>query len=162
MPDAAALEIRRAARDDVEALASLRPFVHDRHVQAHPDYFKPLSRDVAARLAESWFSRADIHVLLASLAGEPIGYLVATIAERPEVEALHARRVVVIDQIAVETGAQGQGCGKALLAAGVALARELGVSAVDLEVYHFNAGPRAFFLSQGSQPLRERLTRAVE
>jgi ribosomal protein S18 acetylase RimI-like enzyme len=157
VPDATGFEIRPATRNDVEALATLRPFVHDKHVRAHPDYFKPLTHEAARGLADAWFSQADTRVLLASIAGEPIGYLMATIAARAEAGAVHARRVLVVDQIAVRASAHGQGYGKRLLAAGVALARELGIGIVELEVYHFNAEARAFFVSQGFEPLRERL-----
>jgi GNAT superfamily N-acetyltransferase len=156
------IEIRPATRDDVDALASLRPGVHDQHVRAQPDYFKPLSHEAARRLAETWFSRGDTRVLLASLDEAPVGYLMATIAERAESDAVHGRRVLYIDQIAVTESARGRGCGKRLMEAAVALARELGLGIVELEVWYFNDDARAFFVSQGFAPSRERLVRTLK
>ena len=76
--------IRPATREDLDALASLRPYVHDRHATAHPENFKVATHEAARREAEGW-----------------------------------------------------------------------------LDVYHFNAGARAFFIAQGFEPQRERLSRLV-
>jgi len=49
-----------------------------------------------------------------------------------------------------------------LLEAGVGLARELGIDIFELDVHHFNADARAFFVSQGFAPSRERLVRVLK
>ena len=134
MASDAALEIRAATPADLEALAS----------RAHPKNFKLSNREAARHEAEAWLGQTDVRVLIATLDGEPIGYL-----------------LLYIDQIALSERARGAGYGKRLLAAGVALARELGIDIVELDVYHFNADARAFFISQGFEPLRERLTQVL-
>jgi ribosomal protein S18 acetylase RimI-like enzyme len=154
-------EIRRATPDDVDALTALRPWVHDKHARAHPDNFKATQPGAARREAEAWLGQPNVHVLIATRDGEPVGYLRAEVYDRPERELMHARRILYLDQIAVKESARGEGHGKALIAAGVALARELGIDFVELDVYAFNAEARAFFLSQGFAPLRERLCRIV-
>jgi hypothetical protein len=46
--------------------------------------------------------------------------------------------------------------------AAVALARDLGASRVELEVWDFNDQARAFFAAQGFDPMFARLTRLVQ
>ena len=156
------IEVRRATRDDVEALASLWPAVHDKHVRANPDYHKPLAPGAAQRLAEGLFAREGMHVLLARVAGEPVGFLAALYGERPERDSTYARRIFFVDTIAVKESEQGHGCGKALMGAAVALARELGATRVELEVWDFNDQARGFFAAQGFGPMYARLGRPVE
>ena len=156
------MEIRRATRDDIEALASLRPHVHDKHVRAHPDYFKPSGLAAARREAATWLDQPAVTVLLASLDGEPIGYIRLEVFDRPERETTYARRILYVDQIALTETLHGRGYGKRLLAAGMAVARELGIEIVELDVYHFNAEARAFFVAQGFAPSRERLVRVLK
>ena len=153
--------VRRATLDDLDALASLRPWVHDKHARAHPENFKVSEHGAARREAEAWLAQPNTHVLVALHDGEPVGYLRAEIFDRAERELMHARRILYLDQIAVTERARGQGHGKRLLSAGVALARELGISIVELDVYAFNAEARAFFISQGFAPQRERLCRVL-
>ncbi|HYE93316.1 MAG TPA: GNAT family N-acetyltransferase [Terriglobales bacterium] len=148
-------------RADLDALASLRPAVHDAHASAHPDTFKASVFDGARREAETWLDQPSTYVLVALLDGEPAGYLRAEVFDRAERELMHARRLLYIDQIALTATARRRGHGKQLLAAGVELARELGIRYVELDVYHFNRSARAFFLSQGFAPLRERLVRSL-
>ena len=156
------IEVRRATPDDVDALASLRPWVHDLHARAHPDNFKLTEHGAAKREAEAWLAQPNTYVLLALRDGEPIGYLRAEVYDRPERELMHARRMLYFDQIAVKEAAHGEGHGKRLIAAGVDLARDLRIEIVELDVYAFNAKARAFFLSQGFQPQRERLCRVLK
>jgi ribosomal protein S18 acetylase RimI-like enzyme len=155
------LEVRRATPDDLDALASLRPWVHDKHARAHPESFKVSEHGAARREAEAWLAQPNTYVLIATRDGEPVGYLRTEIFDRPERELMHARRMLYFDQIAVKESARGEGHGKRLIEAGVGLARDLGIGIVELDVYAFNAEARAFFLSQGFEPQRERLCRIV-
>ena len=155
------IEIRRATSADLDALASLRPAVHDKHARAHPENFKVSEHGAARREAQAWLAQPNTYVLIAARGGEPVGYLRAEIVDRPERELMHRRRMLYFDQIAVKASARGHGHGKQLVAAGVALARDLGIGIVELDVYAFNAEARAFFISQGFAPQRERLCRVL-
>jgi len=156
------MDIRRATPEDLDALASLRLYVHDIHARALPDSFKPSQRDAARRDAETWFGPPNVTVLLATQDDEPIGYLRLVVYDQPERELAYARRMLYVDQIALKDTVRGRGHGKRLLEAGVGLARELGIDIVELDVHHFNADARAFFVSQGFAPSRERLVRVLK
>ena len=156
------IEVRTATRDDVEALAAIWPAVHDKHVRANSWYHKPLAPGGARRLAEGLFEREGMHVFLATLDGAPVGFVAAILGERPERDATYARRVVFVDTIAVKESAQGHGCGKALIDAAVALARQNAATSVELEVWDFNDQARGFFAAQGFGPMYARLRRPVK
>lgn len=153
--------IRPAGPEDLDALASLRPSVHDQHVDAHPEFFKPATPAVARAEAASWLAQDNAHVLLAEAEGEPVGYVFAHVASRPESGSVHARRVLLVEQIAVAAAARRRGTGAALLEAVRAVARRLDIQTIDLEVWSFNGSARRFFISQGFTPLRERLTQRL-
>ena len=155
------LTIRPAGRDDLDALVALRPSVHDQHVVAHPEYFKPMAPAVARGEAASWLAQDSAHVLLAEVDGVAVGYVIAYVTSRPETDAVLARRVLYVDQIAVAESARGRGTGAALLGAVRELARRLDIQILELEVWSFNDRARRFFVRQGFEPLRERLTHAL-
>jgi diamine N-acetyltransferase len=150
--------VRPATLDDLDVLAALRPFVHDRHVAARPEYFKPITPEAARQEAASCLAREDGHLLLAELDGVVAGYVFAYVATRPEHGAVHARRVLYLDQIAVDASRQHRGCGTALIDATRALARRLGIAVVELEVWDFNDDARRFFAGRGFAPMRQRLS----
>ena len=155
------IEVRRATRDDIEALTALWPSVHDKHVRANPWYHKPLAPGAARRLSEGLFTREGMHVFLATDGGAPVGFLAALVGERPEHDAAYARRIVFVDTIAVKESDQRRGCGKALIDAAVALAHDVGATRVELEVWDFNDQARAFFAAQRLRPMYTRLGRDV-
>jgi diamine N-acetyltransferase len=155
------VDVRAATADDLDALATLRPHVHDKHVAARPDYFKPVMHAAARAEAATWLEQENARVLLAVADGEPVGYLLAYVVTRAEGGLVHARRFVLVDQIAVTESARGRGYGKALLDGARALARRLSIDTVELEVWAFNVEAREFFLAQGFAPMRQRLSRAA-
>ena len=155
------IEVRTATRDDVDALTAIWPSVQDKHVRANPYYHKPLAPGAARRLSEGLFEREGMRVFLALRDGAPVGFLAAILGERPERDSTYARRIVFVDTIAVMETAQRSGCGKALMDAAAAMAREVGATSVELEVWDFNAQARGFFAAQGFGPMYARLRRPV-
>lgn len=155
------MKIRLATRNDLTVLAQLRPFVHDLHVAAYPENFKPLTPAQAQQEFACLLEHAQSRIFLASAHGEPVGYLVALLQDRPASALLHAKSRLYVDQIAVNPSYRGQGYGKRLLEAAIALARELGLSSVELDVWAFNQHARAFFLAQGFTTLQERMALAL-
>jgi ribosomal protein S18 acetylase RimI-like enzyme len=63
-----------------------------------------------------------------------------------------------IDQIAVKDQYRGCGYGTQLLEAAQQLARDLGLSVIELEVWTFNEDAKRFFVAHGFTTLRERMS----
>jgi GNAT superfamily N-acetyltransferase len=155
------VEVRPATVDDLDALAELRPHVHDLHVAARPDYFKPVTFDAARAAAARWFQQANARVLLAVADGIAAGYVLTYFVARDGDATVHGWRMLLVDQIAVRESHRRHGVGKALLDAAADLARELGAERLDLEVWAFNDRAQRFFASQGFAPMRHRLSRPL-
>ncbi|MAU12812.1 MAG: hypothetical protein CL607_23515 [Anaerolineaceae bacterium] len=145
------MHIRTATAADVGKLAALTMPVHQMHVDAHPDIFKPLSVDDPYLLAayQEMVVDHDVIIFIAEIENEPVGYLVARFKHYADNIFIHTHTTLYIEQISVAPDARGQGCGKGLMQALLSLAKERQVSRVTLDVWAFNSNAREFFASQG-------------
>jgi ribosomal protein S18 acetylase RimI-like enzyme len=128
------------------------------HAAALPERFKPPSpasfpaADVRALLA-----KADNLILLAFVDWAPAGYLYAEIVRRPHTSSAHAYEVVYVHHISVRPEHRRCGVGSALLDAVRVSASNLGITALTLDVWSFNASAQAFFRRHGFEQYIERL-----
>jgi ribosomal-protein-alanine N-acetyltransferase len=134
----AAVRLRRATTDDVEAIAAIEQVA----------FSDPWSRDSFATLARN----ADVYFVVADSAAHrgppaaPLGYVVAWfVLDEGE-----------IANIAVAPSARGTGVGARLLDAALAEARRRGVGHVFLEVRESNVVARRLYASRGFIELGRR------
>lgn len=156
------MKIRPATREDTNVLAALKQTVHDLHATTRPDFFKFHTDEGAKAEFEQLFERENVRILLASSERTPIGYMVLFIVNRPEDALRMARKTLYIDQISVKEEYQGRGCGKALIEAAKALARESKLDRVELDFWSFNERARRFFASQGFVTITEKMALELE
>jgi hypothetical protein len=93
------MDIRRATLEDAELLGRLVQAVHDIHVEARPDFFKPYA--FTSELIEDyrqWLLDQSIDCLIAEIKGETIGYALAQVVERPENPYTYAQYYLLVDQ----------------------------------------------------------------
>jgi len=150
-----AITIRRARDDDVALLLELNREVQALHAQGEPKLFRPVVTDLAPFAAQ--VADAETHVLIAEVQGEPAGYGVMKVMQRPDGPFGHAAMFVYVDQMAVLSAYQRHGVGTALIGRAKALAAEAGTDQILLEVWSFNSGARDFYAAQGFVPLKQRL-----
>ena len=135
--------------------------MHDAHVVAEPEVYRPTRADELA----AWFGErlggSDI-VLLAHDGGEPLGYAMAHVVDLPGHLFAHGRRFLLLHQLAVAAGARRRGVGRALMAAVEALAAELAVDAVELDVRGANTDALTFYATLGYRAAQLRLRRDVK
>ncbi len=150
------MEIRRATEKDLDALADLRRWVHDIHVEARPDFFKPL---VSEASRENFAERLkdEKSVILIAEESELVGYMVAIVRERPENQLRFAFKSLYIEQIAVARDFRRRGLAAKLVEEAKAIAREKGIHRLDLEVWCFNQEAQSLFRSQGFEPETQRM-----
>jgi GNAT superfamily N-acetyltransferase len=131
--------------------------VHAVHVAGRPDLFKPAGVERAPQI-EARMSDAHQFYWVASLGNRIIGYAYARYVDESESVWRHSARVVVLDQMGVESRYRSRGVGERLWDA----VREMAVSEradrVVLNVWAFNVDARRFYERLGFAPFHERMS----
>ncbi len=157
------LRIRRATIDDAELLCQLVKPVHDIHVAARPDIFKPhaVTPDLLADYREHLANDA-VTVFITEEDGVAIGYILAKVIEREDNAYSYAVRLLDVDQMSVNPEYRSMGCGDALMDAVFDLAKSLDIQRVILNVWAFNERAIAFYKRQGFAPRDIRMEAILE
>ena len=152
------MHIRRATIEDAELIARLVKPVHDIHVQARPDFFKPYAL-TAELIADFCNQLADesITCLIGEVDGEAVGYVLAQVIERAENPYTYAMRYLLVDQISVNPEVRSKGYGEALMQAVFDLAKSLELPRVMLGVWAFNERAITFYERLGLMALDTRM-----
>ena len=150
--------IRSATGADAPAISALNVEVQAVHAEALPHIFKPPSKGAfpPAEVA-SWFDDPRNHVYLACEEEESVGYIWARVLSLSETSYRYGLDVIYINHLVVGSARRRQGVGRALIEKVLCLARERGISMVQLDVWSFNEQARAFFRRQGFAPFNERM-----
>ena len=91
-------------------------------------------------------------IWIAEKAGEPVGYVLAFIHERPENVFCTARRWLDIDQIAVRPDQRRHGVARSLVEAVRHAAEAHGIEEVELTCWTFNSDAQEAFRRLGFTP----------
>ncbi len=145
--------VRLAVAGDIAELATLNRIIQDDHVKSESDYF---NADWQAELVEKFFSNLLVSdkntILIAELAGRPVGYLWFEVQERPGNLFKLALRRIYIHHVGVDEGSQGRGVGATLVRAAEAEAEMRGIVHIAVDTWAFNANAQAFFQRLGFDP----------
>jgi ribosomal protein S18 acetylase RimI-like enzyme len=153
---AVTISIRRASTADAPALARLCRYVHDLHATERPDVFRPFDLTMATAHFADVISSGTQRVLIAEMAGGPVGYAALLVRERPENALCFGRRWLEIDSVSVHPDHRRGGVATSLFERAEAIAREEGL-AVELNTWSFNVGARAAFEAMGFRAQTSRL-----
>ena len=154
------MNIRQATRADSFLLSSLCMDVQQLHAKHHPGIFKmPQSADFAAVFFDKMLADPDITIYIAEENAQAYGYILCKLTEREEGAFTHPNRFLHIDQISIRPDAQRRGAGTALMDQVERLARELGVSKIQLDSWDFNTKAHTFFETLGFEKFHHRFWR---
>ncbi len=140
--------IRHATRADVSAILG---FIKDLAEYEH------MSDQVVAtpELLEEWvFDKGRAEVLLAELAGKPVGFALFF----HNFSTFLGRAGIYLEDLFVRPEARGHGAGKALLRELARTALERGCGRLEWACLDWNAPSIAFYKAQGSVPMEEWTT----
>lgn len=138
--------IREATPDDVVAIARLNVQVQTLHAEAHPDQFKmPDSAEHGQQLYTDWLAKDENNFFVAEVNGRVVGYVIFRLWVREENDINYERRVLYVDQIAVDDTVRGQGIGRQLMDAAEQAAHEQNADYLFLNVWTFNKQAQAFY-----------------
>lgn len=138
--------IRRGTVEDARLLCDLSEAVQEGHLAARPDYFKPhLVTDEMVNEFRQALEAENTTVYIGEVNGEPIGYIVAQVVDRPGNSYMYGVRYLLIDQISVNAEHRSGGYGEQLMQQAFELAKSLGIKKVLLNVWAFNERAIAFY-----------------
>ncbi|MBK9126032.1 MAG: GNAT family N-acetyltransferase [Chloroflexi bacterium] len=155
--------VRPARLEDAAVLARLNLRVHQLHVDALPARYKPIRPDQSEVIA--WHAQhlmdENAYVAIAYDGDTPVGYILAFVQTIPDNPFVYSTPNFHIDQMSVEMEYEGQGVGRLLLEAALAVARERGAETISLGVAAFNERAIAFYERHGFEALSLRMARRV-
>ena len=153
------LRLRRATPSDAATLASLRRFVHEPHVAAEPHVYAAIDDAAGLAAMRERLAGPGVVAIVAEHDGAAAGYLLAQEVRRAATPLTAARSYLMVDELAVAASARRLGVGRALMAEAEAVATELGLARIELDVRAWNEGAARFYAALGYAPFSARLGR---
>jgi ribosomal protein S18 acetylase RimI-like enzyme len=138
---------------DAALICRLNREVHNHHYESHPDVFKPYDVDTFLPWYEEMLAKDTTLALVAFYKNEPVGYallFIKKITYSPFVKDSFSS--IHIDQMGVNESFRGKGIGKKLMEEVRNIAKERGVSRIQLSVWSDNAQARRFYENLGFEP----------
>ncbi|MGC9467116.1 MAG: GNAT family N-acetyltransferase [Anaerolineae bacterium] len=156
-------KIRRAMLADFRALSQLFEEVDRLHREALPDLFQQ-ARGAPREMAyiRSLIVGRDSDIIVAVNDGQIVGCVVLMIRDAPKIPILVPLQYVMIDTLVVVPDARGGGLGRQLMASAEQWAHERGIDRVELNVFEFNEGARAFYEKLGYETLSRRMVKRLD
>jgi len=137
------ITIRPARADDYPAIARMLRQIAQLHHDWRPDVYRPAQKLDQKRF-KSLLKDKNTPILVAEMDGGVIGYAMLRIIT-PQNPVQVPRNYLWVEDLCVDENARKQGVGKALMTAAAELARERGLSAIELNVWECNEVARAFY-----------------
>lgn len=157
------ITIRQATTEDAGTLALLNKTVHQLHVSAAPQMFKPTT-GADPEIIE-WYRQqlgdANTVIYILEVDKNPVAYVTCIIRHLPETPFKYAESILDIEQLSVTVQHQRSGYGQMLMERAYALARELGISRIVLGVWDFNDQAVRFYQKLGFQVYHYRFHKFI-
>jgi GNAT superfamily N-acetyltransferase len=156
------MHIRQADPADSFLLSSLCRDVQVLHAEQHPDIFKmPQGEDFAVSFFDEILADPTSRIFIVEENGPAIGYIFCKLFEHTENPFTYTNRFLQIEQISVRPDARRHGAGAALLNRVEELAREMGVTKLQLDSWEFNTEAHTFFERLGFEKFDFRFWRKL-
>jgi ribosomal protein S18 acetylase RimI-like enzyme len=130
--------IRRADKDDYEAICAVTAEAAEMHATALPHIFAQPSVSAFPREYLLDLMSTPDHVVFVASKGDTVVGFVELALKKAEGPGRTARTYVSMNDIAVLTAHRGQGIGTKLATQGLEWAKENGASSIELNVWDFN------------------------
>lgn len=155
------MKIRDATKLDLGSMAELLLFVHQMHVNAHPETYREISQEIAVEFLAAKLTDDTALLRVAEIESEVHAYCSAMIRSSPGNAILRPREVIHVNEIVVRPECRLKGVGTALFIDLKEFARQKNIRKIELDVSDFNSGAKAFYATLGFKMLRERLAADV-
>jgi ribosomal protein S18 acetylase RimI-like enzyme len=153
------IQIRDAQLADYPGVATLLDQLHELHVQARPDIYKPLHPRLGEKEYADWLAKDDRYLYVAEHveAGKIVGFSSAQLSAIQDHSLFADRRMLYLHELVVDSSHQGHGTGKRLMQTMLDLGRELQADHIELTVSTFNSHAQAFYEQMGLRVRSSRL-----
>jgi ribosomal protein S18 acetylase RimI-like enzyme len=154
--------LRHATIEDYAGICAVLKEVDALHIDALPRVFRDPG-DVARSRAyiASVLDDENAGLWIAEHEQEIVGVIHVSIRETRDIPILVPRRYAVIENLAVSAAHRRHGIGRVLMQAAERWALERGIEQVELHVYEFNEGARAFYERLGYHTESRRMSRGL-
>ncbi len=154
--------VRPACTADYEQAIAVLAEVDELHQRELPWMFRtPESEPRSPEFFSELLSNPDTHMLIAERASEVVGVATALMRSSPAFGVFIPQRFAVLDSIAIASAWRRRGVGTALFRAAEVWALARGASWIEVGVFEFNAGARAFYEALGYFSLSTKLRKAL-
>jgi len=141
--------VRYAKREDLPRVNELRKQVNDLHVEGRPDIFKPGFDQEMQDLLYKIFESDNMNVIVAERGGVICGFACVQYVHKPESPYSFARHFYDVDEFCVDKAYRRQGVATELIDFIRQEAKTKGFDRVELNMWEFNEGARAFYEAVG-------------
>ena len=149
--------VRSARRDELERVNELRRMVNDVHVSGRPDIFRPGFGPEMRDYVYKQFDSDEYDMLVAVTDGVICGYAVTAVGHKSLSPYNNERYFYHVEEFGVDADYRRMGVATALVDYIKRDAKAKGLSRVELDVWEFNEGARAFYEAAGFKVYRRFL-----
>jgi len=146
--------VRRAVKGDCAEIARLLKIIAMQHTEGRPDLFRPVVKYDAGGVAAMLAAGDPIFVAEENVI---LGYLIAKIQDNEAHAVKKPYRCLYVDDLCVDPDCRGTGVGRMLFETAKEFARENGCYNIELNVWEFNGGARAFYERMGMSEQRRTM-----
>ncbi len=148
------MQIRKAKKEDIPALANLLLQVQALHAAGRPDLFCQGARKYRDDEIEEILANGSTPVFVAEQAGTVLGYAFCILETPAATASLKSVKTLYIDDLCVDETARGEHIGTALYDYVVAFAKESDCKRLTLNVWSLNESAMRFYEKRGLSPLK--------
>ena len=146
--------VRYAKREDLPRVNELRKQVNDLHVMGRPDIFKSGFAQEMQDFLYTVFESDNMDVIVAERKGVICGFACVQYVHKPESPYSFARHFYDVDEFCVDKAYRRQGVATELIDFIRQEAKSKGFDRVELNMWEFNEGARAFYEAVGFNTYR--------
>ena len=140
--------IREATERDYDALCAIISQVDTLHREHLPYIFKDAGGPVRQReYILSLFAADNVCLFVAEEGDRLVGFVNVIVRLATDIPILVPRCFALIENLVVDENHRRRGIGRALMSRAHQWARDMGAESIELTVYEFNRGAKAFYES---------------
>ena len=151
------MHILRASKVHLDDIVGLNRVVQDLHAEREPGYFRPFDEAAVTEFVRHALRDPSVTFLLAVDGEKPLGYALLRVQDRAGHAYSLPRRLLELEQIAVDPDSRKCGVGSALIDEAFAVAKSLGLCDLELSVWDFNEDAQRLFHRKGFKPCLHRM-----